>query len=129
MLHELDAIERGLPGNLEAFRAADEDVRYALEHRVFVVVQAMLDVATHIAVVSDYRELESYGDALRALAVLGVVSPELASRLAGAAGLRNAIAHGYLELDQERLYAALSATDDMRGFAAELWTWVEQHGA
>ena len=128
MLHELDAIERCLPGDFEAFHTADEDVRYALEHRIFVVVQAMLDVATHVAITSGCPGLDSYGDALRALESLGVIPTELAQRLSGAAGLRNAIAHGYLELDQERLYAALSATGDLRSFATEVWGWIERPG-
>ena len=129
VLHEIDAIERSLPAQLEAYTdPAYEDLRYALEHRLFVATQAMLDVAAHIAVSSDYPKLDSYADALDALGKLGVVESVVVEKLRGAAGLRNAIAHGYLELDQAMVYEALRLTDEVRSFAAGVWDGIESRG-
>lgn len=125
VLNELDAIEADLPSTLAAYQdPAQETLRYALEHRLFMALQAVLDVATHIAVVSDYPGLDSYSDALRALTGMGVVSSETSALVVGAAGLRNAIAHGYLELDHDRVYEALCRTEDIRRLTREIWDWV-----
>ena len=127
MLDEVDAIETRLPSDEATYLAEEnEDLRYGLQMRLFFALQAVLDVATHIAAVHDVPELDSYSAGLTAVVRLEVASEPVVERLAGAAGLRNAIAHGYLEIDQRRVYAALSATDDMREFASEVWTWVEK---
>jgi len=127
LLSEVDEIERKLPNTVEAYGAPDgEGARYELEHRLFIALQAMLDTATHIAVAGGARSLDSYRDAFTALASLGIVDRELVDRLQGAPGLRNALAHEYLSVDDERVYRAMQQAGELRAFAASVWEWVER---
>lgn len=126
VVNELDAIDEHRPSTLEDYLdSVEETRRYALEHRLLIALQAMLDLATHVAAVSDYQRLDSYADAMRALSELGVLSKETATALQGVAGMRNAIAHGYLELDHAMVFEALGATEDMRRFCREVMEWAE----
>ncbi|MDP2401652.1 MAG: DUF86 domain-containing protein [Actinomycetota bacterium] len=122
MLFEVDAIERRLTPTLADFLAADsEPLRYELEHRMYIALQAMLDLATHVAAAHGARNLESYRDALDALASSGVTETELAESLAGVPGLRNALAHEYAALDHARVYEAMTEIGMLRRFAAAIW--------
>ena len=125
-LFEIENIEAKLPHTLEGYVAPEfEPTRYELEHRLYIAIQALLDTASHIAVALGARNLDTYRAATDALASLGVISIDLAERLEGAAGMRNAIAHTYLELDLAKVYAAMRSTDDLREFAASVWEWLE----
>lgn len=42
----------------------------------------------------------------------------LAKRMAAAAGMRNILVHGYLDVDDDAVWNALAELDDMRQFAA-----------
>ncbi len=125
MLFEVEQIERRLPGTCEEYVAAEfDDRRYELEHRLYIALQAMLDTAAHIAVSQDVRNLMTARDAITAMGRLGIADRSLVERLEGAVGLRNALVHEYLVLDDERVYRAMCSVDDLRAFAAAVWGWV-----
>lgn len=98
-------------------------MRYELEHRLFVALQALLDAAAHVAVTAGARPLESYGDAIEALVRMGIVDEDHGRTLLAASGLRNALAHDYMRLDHARVYAALRDADELRRFARVVWEW------
>jgi uncharacterized protein YutE (UPF0331/DUF86 family) len=85
----------------------------------------MLDTATHLAVTGNVVHLDTYRDAVTALMNLGVLDESLLDRLGSAPGMRNALAHEYLNMDHYRVYEAMSHVDDLRRFAAAVWEWVE----
>jgi uncharacterized protein YutE (UPF0331/DUF86 family) len=62
---------------------------------------------------------------LLALAHLGIVTIDLADRLAGAARLRNILVHGYLDVDHGRLFDELDWIEDATKFAADVEQWLE----
>lgn len=127
MLDEVDVIQQRLPESAEQYAdPAAEDLRYQLEHRLYIALQAMLDTAAHIATISGAQPLDSYADAIMATARFGVVEPELAERLARAPGLRNALVHDYLEIDHRRVHAAMRDLGQLRRFAEQVWGWVER---
>lgn len=127
LLYEVDQIEGKMPRSAAEYASSGfEAQRYELEHRLFIALQALLDTATHVAVACGARNLETYRAATDALALIGVISSDLASRLEGAAGMRNALVHGYLELDHERVYEAMRSSAGMREFAAAVWEWLER---
>lgn len=124
MLNEVDEIERKLPGRVKDYtRGSAEDLRYELEHRLYIALLAVLDTAAHFAVIGD-QPADSYRDAIMAMQRLGVMDGELAERLARAAGLRNALVHDYLEVDNALVYAAMRDLGDLRRFAEQVWRWV-----
>lgn len=127
LLLEVDAIEARLPSAAEYLEADSDSLRHELEHRLLIALQSMLDVAAHIAVSEGVGRLDSYRDAIQALVDLGVLDRETGQAMAGAAGMRNAIAHDYLAVDHARVYAALSDFEVLKAFARQVWTWVEGH--
>lgn len=60
----------------------------------------------------------TYREVFTGLAQAGILDRALAARLQEAAGLRNLLVHGYAELDDQRIFAALGRLDDLRAFAA-----------
>ena len=92
-VRELDELAR--PG---AMRTDVREERF-VEHTLQIAIQAALDVASHI--VSDERLGEPRTNReLFSLLVRGRVLPEaLAERLGAMAGFRNALVHGYGDLD------------------------------
>jgi hypothetical protein len=71
---------------------------------------ARIQAAGHEAYVTDAFRLPGvFGAALDA---------ELAERLGDAAGMRNILVHGYLDVDDEAVWGALARLDDLRQFAA-----------
>lgn len=92
-LRELRQMAR--PGTL----ASDVREERFVEHTLQLAIQAALDVASHI--VSDDRlgEPATNRDLFLELARAGFLPAALAEELGDMAGFRNALVHGYAELD------------------------------
>jgi uncharacterized protein YutE (UPF0331/DUF86 family) len=102
----LQRARRRRPGTIEAL-VADQDLQDALSMSLLVAIQEALDIAFHIAADEGWGIPGSYAESFELLARNGVLDAELARGMAGAAGLRNRIAHGYATLDLARLWAEL----------------------
>ncbi|MEX2106816.1 MAG: DUF86 domain-containing protein [Solirubrobacterales bacterium] len=113
LLEELEEIRAG--GH--ATYKSDFRTRLAAAHAIQLAVQVCIDVGAHLIAElgleapSDYRGIF---DSLRSAGL----EPQLAKRLGEAAGMRNILVHGYLEVDDEAVWSALSRLDDLRQFAA-----------
>jgi len=95
----------------------DLDHRWTVERGLQLCVQNVLDVATHLVVAAG-RDAADYTSAIEQLGDLGVISRELAAQLRPLAGFRNALVHGYLGIDLDRVHAVLNLhLDQMREFA------------
>lgn len=112
-LRELEGFRRTTTTDLEESRRTSWALRYGLVESI----QAMIDVAC--AVVSRYNlgYPDSYADCLRVLRRHDVPDGDLADRLIRAVGMRNVLVHGYLDVDDELLLAALDRLSDFRAFA------------
>lgn len=103
--------------------SADLDERWAVERGLQLCVQNVLDIATHL-VASAGRDATDYTSAIDLLGQLGILSPALTRALRPLAGLRNALVHGYLEVDLSIVHAVLNQhLDHVRDFVAA----VNQH--
>ncbi len=114
---ELDHYARYPFGDLTA-----DFVKYrAAQHSLLLAAQAVLDIATHI-VSADYNpRVQSYRQAVEELERVGVLPPDLASRLAPLAGFCNILVHDYLTVDPARVYEVLmQGRDDLRRFARHI---------
>lgn len=109
-----------LPRDVAAF-VSDRTVREVVVLNLFVALQQCLALATHW-VADEGREVpSSYRDVFASLGERSVLDPELARRLATAAGLRNLIAHRYGAVNWERIHAiAASDLDDLLDFCDQL---------
>lgn len=97
---------------------ADADERLRAERALQLAIQVCLDVAAHLVAELGLRPPDEYRQTFVRLGEAGVLEPELAQRLADAAGLRNLLVHGYADLDDAAVFAALGGLGDLRAFAA-----------
>jgi uncharacterized protein YutE (UPF0331/DUF86 family) len=115
---------------LEARAAEDrtalrgDEVRLAATKYGFVIaIEAVLDVAHHLLASELWGPPEDAAGAVRLLARHGVVDTDLAERLARAVGFRNVLVHGYADVDDDRVVAALADLADLRAFSDAVRRW------
>jgi uncharacterized protein YutE (UPF0331/DUF86 family) len=94
------------PADAAALRASTL-LQDAIAMSVLVVVQEAMDIALHIASDEGWEIASTYRESFEVLVQHGIITPALATSLAGAAQLRNRIAHGYATVDAERLWTEL----------------------
>lgn len=109
-----------LPKDAQSF-LADRTSREVVILNLFVALQDVLSLATHYLADEGATVPQSYAEVFRALGARGVVSTDLAGRLAAASGLRNLVAHQYAVIDWERIHEIASHhLDDLLSFCEEL---------
>jgi uncharacterized protein YutE (UPF0331/DUF86 family) len=79
---------------------------------LFLAIQECIDLAAHWVADDGLAPPEDASSAFDVLAERGFIEPSTADALRGAAGLRNRIAHGYGDIDHERVRE--EATDGMK---------------
>ena len=118
-----DAVSRirgVLPPEATAFQA-DRTAREVVILNLFVALQDVLSLATHWLSDEGSAVPQSYRDVFLLMGERGFVSPDLARRLAAAAGLRNLVAHQYAVIDWLRIHEIASLhLDDLLQFCEEL---------
>lgn len=108
---------RRLPRDAAHLRQSD-DLLDALAMSILVALQEAIDIAFHVLADEGWGLPDAYGEAFRLLGERGVLSADLADRLAAAAGLRNRLAHGYASVDVDRLWSETPAgLDDLDSFS------------
>ncbi len=104
----------------------DTKEQWAVERGLQLCTQCVLDIATHI-VASAGRDVPDYASALDEIGKIGVIPRDLAKRLRPLAGFRNALVHGYLDIDIERLHSVLNQhLDEVREFAQHIDRYLTQ---
>lgn len=76
---------------------------------LFLAIQECIDLAAHWVADDGLAPPEDAASTFDVLSDKGRITPEIADALRGATGLRNRIAHGYSDLDQERVYREAKA--------------------
>lgn len=118
-----DAVSRVrsvLPAEADAF-LADRTVREVVLLNLFVALQDVLSLATHWIADEGSVVPQSYRDVFLGMGQRGLVSAELAGRLAAASGLRNLVAHQYAVIDWLRIHEIASRhLGDLLDFCEEL---------
>ena len=105
----------------------DFRVRAETEHHLQVAIQAAIDVANHIVSEDSAWTPEDYGSTFTLLAQMGVIDRQLAERLKRAAGLRNVIVHGYVDVDVDLLWEGLARAGDLEELAVAANRYLEEH--
>ena len=109
-----------LPADIEAF-VSDRTTREVVVLNLFVALQECMSLAAHWLADEGVDVPQTYGDMFRRLGERGVISGELAVRLAAASGLRNLVAHQYGILDSRRVFTLASERlDDLLAFCTQL---------
>jgi uncharacterized protein YutE (UPF0331/DUF86 family) len=92
-----------------------------MERWMHLSAEASLDLAQHLISSEGWRTPSTNREAFRILREEGVLDPELATHMEGWAGLRNVLAHLYLEIDYDQLYRTLTEElGQLEDFAAAL---------
>jgi len=109
-------LDRARARGVAAYRD-DRGLRRQTERALQLALQVCIDVAAHVVAEEGLGMPDDARGLFGRLARAGHVDAALADRLAVAAGLRNVLVHAYVDLDDERVFAALSDLDDLRAFA------------
>lgn len=111
-------------GNAEAYRH-ELPLQAQVERHLQSALQAVIDVASHLAAQESARTPEDYGDTFVVLADEGLITASLGERLRRAAGMRNVLVHGYAEIDHDIVWESLDQLEDLREFAAAVVAHLE----
>jgi uncharacterized protein YutE (UPF0331/DUF86 family) len=76
---------------------------------LFLAIQECIDLAAHWVADDGLAPPEDAASTFDVLASRGFIEPQTADQLRAAAGLRDRIAHGYSEIDHERMTAEAKA--------------------
>jgi uncharacterized protein YutE (UPF0331/DUF86 family) len=116
----LARVEAKLPAEYKDFQPSSDTSDAVLLH-LWQAVQIVIDLGVSLCVRLHLGAPASYGDAFERLARAGHLDPELAKRLALAAGFQNMVAHAYESVDMQRVYdAARYGPVDLRAFLARV---------
>ncbi len=114
----LARVEAKLPATAAGLQPSTDTSDAVILH-LWQAVQIVIDLAVSLCVRLHLGAPSSYADAFDRLARTGHLEPELASRLARAAGFRNVVAHAYESVDMQKVHAAAShGPADLRAFLA-----------
>lgn len=114
---------------LEQFRRHDDFTTtesLAIKHALQEIIEACLDVASHIISSRSYREPRTNADSFRILEEHDVIDDALSGRLVAMAKMRNVIVHHYDDVDMERVKHVLR--DDLGDVRAFLDAAYESEG-
>lgn len=103
----VDRIRLVLPPDAGTFEA-DRTIREVVILNLFVALQETVSLATHWLADAGLDVPGSYREIFLALVERAKVPPDLAQRLAAAAGFRNLVAHQYGVVDPVRVHAIAS---------------------
>jgi len=87
--------------------------RKATERLLQELIEAAIDINTHIVVGSGYAPPDDYYHSFIRAGELGFLSPDLAETLAPSAGLRNRLVHEYDRIDHAIILEAVSMAEEL----------------
>lgn len=89
----------------------------ATEHELFIAIQSLLDVASHILADRGIRDIADYRDAILKLGREKILPLHFAESIANMAGFRNRLIHEYEDIDPQKIYEFLqNRLDDFDEF-------------
>lgn len=98
-----------------------ESAKYLL----IVATEAAIDLCNHLVARRGERAPQDYADCFAVLAELGVITPELVTRLKRMARFRNLIVHLYWKVDNQRVYEIIrDDLGDLDTFRQQISTWL-----
>jgi len=107
---------------------ADRDAADLVAFNLQLAVQSCLDLARHLIASEGLQQATTLAESFERLAEHGILSATTAEALGRAAGMRNLIAHGYVDVDPSLLHRTASeGPADLDRFAHEVAAWL--HGS
>lgn len=104
---------------------ADLDLRLVVERILTVLVDTAASVNSHVVTASGLPAPTGYRATFGSAAEVGLITVELAGRIAPSAGLRNLLTHRYGDVDHQRLASAVpGAVDHYREYVVQVSRWL-----
>lgn len=134
VLHSRLRVLRGLLDDLEAVGAItaerlidDRLLRHGIERILTAIVDLAVSINGHVSAAVLGRGPSDYRDSFRQAAAAGVITSELAERLAPSASMRNVIVHAYIDVDLSIVAKAVPrALTGYRQYVAEVARFLRQ---
>lgn len=101
----------------------DAYLRDIVERNLEVSAQCCIDIANRIITLEDALKPRDYYESILRLGELGILPMDFAQELAPIAGFRNILAHRYLTIDWNEVYANLHQLDFLYRFAELIREW------
>lgn len=109
--------------------SSDADIQDLVSHRLHTAVEAMIDIAIHIASSTNLPRAESASDAIQLLGENEILSEELVSRITNAPAQRNVLVHEYHRIDYEIIEKSFQSNlIDLKQFLAEITEYLIKEG-
>lgn len=99
----LNKIERFKDLSLEAF-LQDDIVQDVVEYNLFIAINMMIDISTHIVVDNNIGNPETLGESFSILNKEKYLSDDQTKIYRNMVGLRNVLSHEYLKIDKSIIY-------------------------
>lgn len=99
----LNKIERFKDLSLEAF-LQDDIVQDVVEYNLFIAINMMIDISTHIVVDNNIGNPETLGESFSILNKEKYLSDDQTKIYRNMVGLRNVLSHEYLKIDKNIIY-------------------------
>lgn len=87
----------------------DEDAMDACKYRLQMAIEAAISICNHLAARMLHKSPNSYAACFTILASGGIITNDLADRLASMAGFRNLLVHVYDQIDDGRVWEILQS--------------------
>ncbi|MFB6097755.1 MAG: DUF86 domain-containing protein [Salinibacter sp.] len=123
-----ERLQRLRPLREKARSDFDEDpyLRDIAERNLEVAAQCCIDICNRTIALENAPKPQDYYEAIRKQGELGVLPSEFADQLAPLAGFRNVLAHQYLGVNWDEVYAHLHQLDDLDRFAKHIRQWLRE---
>lgn len=102
----LEILRRHQEKSLEDF-LKDRDSQLAVEHALYLAIQNILDLGSHILADRGIRDVSDYRDVILKLGQAKVLPGSFAESIADMAGFRNRLIHEYKDIDPGKVHEFL----------------------
>ena len=102
----INKIERFKEISLEEF-LKDDIIQDVVEYNLFIAINMMIDIATHIVVDNNMGSPETLGEAFNILNKEKYLNDEETKVYRNMVGLRNILSHEYINIDKKIIYNIL----------------------
>lgn len=114
------AVLRGYASREPSEVAADAARLGHVKYLFVTMIEGCVDAAHHVLASEGWGPASTNADAVRTLARHGVLDAGRAEQVARAVGFRNILVHGYADVDDRQVLAALGRLDDIGAYVAAL---------
>jgi len=119
-LREYLQILKPLQGTTAEKLEKNIDKRAKVERYFQLAIEACLDIAELLISDRRLRTPQKASEAIEILGEAGIIDREFAKKFSGAAGFRNILVHGYLEIDYHKVAENLNHLDDFEKFSQQV---------